>query len=85
MPNDEVVSVRYMVDDVDESIAFYTKMFDFEIFDERCVRVRRCEARQSPPVALGADEFGGTGHGRRNQAGTGRMELHPLHRRRSRR
>ena len=31
MSNDEVVSVRYMVDDVDESIAFYTKMFDFEI------------------------------------------------------
>jgi catechol 2,3-dioxygenase-like lactoylglutathione lyase family enzyme len=31
MSNDEVVSVRYMVDDVDESIVFYTKMFGFEV------------------------------------------------------
>ena len=31
MSNDEIVSVRYMVDDVDESITFYTKMFGFEV------------------------------------------------------
>ena len=31
MPNDELVSVRYMVDDVDEAINFYTKMLDFEV------------------------------------------------------
>jgi predicted enzyme related to lactoylglutathione lyase len=31
MPNDELVSVRYLVDDVDEAIRFYTKMLDFEI------------------------------------------------------
>ena len=31
MPNDEMVSVRYMVDDVDEAIAFYTKLLDFEL------------------------------------------------------
>lgn len=31
MPNDEVVSVRYMVDDVEESIAFYTNMLGFEV------------------------------------------------------
>jgi catechol 2,3-dioxygenase-like lactoylglutathione lyase family enzyme len=31
MSNDELVSVRYMVDDVDESIAFYTTHFDFEV------------------------------------------------------
>ena len=30
MPNDETVSVRYMVDDVDESLAFYTKLLGFE-------------------------------------------------------
>lgn len=29
MPNDEV-SVRYMVDDVEEAVAFYTKFLDFE-------------------------------------------------------
>ena len=31
MPNDEIVNVRYMVDDVDESIAFYTKLLGFEL------------------------------------------------------
>jgi catechol 2,3-dioxygenase-like lactoylglutathione lyase family enzyme len=34
MPNDEhdgMVSVRYMVDDVDEAIAFYTKQLGFEL------------------------------------------------------
>jgi catechol 2,3-dioxygenase-like lactoylglutathione lyase family enzyme len=28
---DELVSVRYMVDDVDEAIAFYTKLLGFEV------------------------------------------------------
>jgi catechol 2,3-dioxygenase-like lactoylglutathione lyase family enzyme len=28
---DDTVSVRYMVDDVEESIAFYTKMLGFEV------------------------------------------------------
>ena len=31
MPNDDTVNVRYMVDDVDDSIAFYTKLLDFEL------------------------------------------------------
>ena len=31
MPSDEIVNVRYMVNDVDESIAFYTKLLGFEI------------------------------------------------------
>jgi catechol 2,3-dioxygenase-like lactoylglutathione lyase family enzyme len=31
MALDEVVNVRYMVDDVDESIAFYTKLLGFEM------------------------------------------------------
>jgi catechol 2,3-dioxygenase-like lactoylglutathione lyase family enzyme len=31
VPNDEIVNVRYMVDDVDESIAFYTKVLGFEV------------------------------------------------------
>jgi len=33
MSNDETVNVRYMVDDVEESIAFYTKMLDFELLN----------------------------------------------------
>jgi catechol 2,3-dioxygenase-like lactoylglutathione lyase family enzyme len=31
MRNDEIVSVRYMVDDVDAAIAYYTKLLDFEL------------------------------------------------------
>ncbi len=31
MPDSELVSVRYMVDDVDQSIAFYTEVLGFEI------------------------------------------------------
>ncbi|MDQ3953201.1 MAG: VOC family protein [Actinomycetota bacterium] len=31
MPSGETVNVRYMVDDVDESIAFYTEVLGFEL------------------------------------------------------
>src|SRR5918995_5198702 len=31
MPSDEMVNVRYMVDDVDEAVAFYTKHLGFEL------------------------------------------------------
>jgi catechol 2,3-dioxygenase-like lactoylglutathione lyase family enzyme len=31
MPNDETVNVRYMVDDVDAAIDFYSKLLGFEI------------------------------------------------------
>jgi catechol 2,3-dioxygenase-like lactoylglutathione lyase family enzyme len=31
MSNAEMVSVRYMVDDVDEAINFYTKFLDFDV------------------------------------------------------
>jgi catechol 2,3-dioxygenase-like lactoylglutathione lyase family enzyme len=31
MPTDDIVSVRYMVDDVDEAIAFYTDLLGFEV------------------------------------------------------
>src|SRR5689334_24019295 len=33
MRNDQMVNVRYMVDDVDEAIVFYTKFFDFELLN----------------------------------------------------
>jgi catechol 2,3-dioxygenase-like lactoylglutathione lyase family enzyme len=31
MANDETVNVRYMVDDVDASVTFYTKLLGFEV------------------------------------------------------
>jgi catechol 2,3-dioxygenase-like lactoylglutathione lyase family enzyme len=40
MSSDEMVSVRYMVDDVDEAVAFYTNFLDFEVI-----------SRPGPPFA----------------------------------
>ena len=34
MSDDDIVSVRYMVDDVGESIAFYTDLLDFEVLND---------------------------------------------------
>lgn len=34
MPDQDTVSIRYMVDDVEESIAFYTGILDFEILTD---------------------------------------------------
>jgi hypothetical protein len=31
MPGDEIVNVRYMVDDVDGAVGFYTRFLDFEV------------------------------------------------------
>jgi catechol 2,3-dioxygenase-like lactoylglutathione lyase family enzyme len=31
MPDDETVNVRYMVDDLDEAIAFYTELLGFDL------------------------------------------------------
>ena len=31
MTNDEIINVRYMVDDVEDSIAFYTELLGFEL------------------------------------------------------
>ena len=31
MPHDDTVNVRYMVDDVDKAIAFYTEQLEFEL------------------------------------------------------
>jgi catechol 2,3-dioxygenase-like lactoylglutathione lyase family enzyme len=31
MPSDEMVNVRYMVDDVDDSVAFYTQQLGFNV------------------------------------------------------
>ena len=71
MPNDETINVRYMVDDVEESIAFYTKLLGFELLDQRLARVRRCQAGQPPAAALRAEELGGSSDARRCEAWTG--------------
>jgi catechol 2,3-dioxygenase-like lactoylglutathione lyase family enzyme len=48
MPNDEMVAVRYMVDDVDESVTFYTKILGFELLSNNApamANVRRGNLR----------------------------------------
>ncbi len=84
MPNDEIINVRYMVEDVEESIAFYTKLLGFELLDERGACVRRCEAGQPSSVAVRTEELGRPSDAGRRQAGPGRLEPDPPHRRRHR-
>ena len=54
MPNDEIVNVRYMVDDVEESIDLLHRAARLRGADERGARVRRRQARQPPAAALRA-------------------------------
>ena len=48
---DELVNVRYMVDDVENAIAFYTTHFGFERAHQRRTRVRRRRPRQPAAAA----------------------------------
>ena len=63
-----LVNVRYMVDDVDESIAFYTKHARLRGLDERTARVRRRQAREPAPAARRAEELGGASDARRSHS-----------------
>ena len=80
----EMVSVRYMVDDVAEAVDFYTKFLGFEVLNNfPAVRGRR--PRQAAAAAQRTGQFRGTADGRRRQARPWRLEPHPPHRRRHRR
>ena len=85
MPNDETVNVRYMVDDVEESIDFYTKLLGFELLTNVApafADVKRGNLRlllSGPKSSAGRPMPDGA------TARTGRLEPHPLHRRRPRR
>ena len=84
MQNDEIVNVRYMVDDVEESIAFYTKLLGFEVLTQRRAGLCGCEAGQPSFVAVRAAELGRTSDAGRRTAWPGRVEPHSLHSRRHR-
>ena len=45
--SDQTVSVRYMVDDVEESIGFYTSHLGFEVVSDSALRSRRSSAEIS--------------------------------------
>ncbi len=59
MSNDEIVSVRYMVDDVEKSVAFYTELLGFEVltnFAPAFADVKRGNLRL---LLAGTEELGG--------------------------
>ena len=65
---DELVNVRYMVDDVDAAVAFYTTHFGFDAALQRRARVRRRRARQPAAAAQRPDELGRAADARRPHA-----------------
>ena len=79
--NDELVSVRYMVDDVEEAVAFYTTHFGFTVRTSFRSSVRRRRARQLTAAAERPRELGRAADAGRPYTGAGRLESNPLHRR----
>src|SRR3954465_10028892 len=96
MPDDDLVSVRYMVDDVEESIDFYTHHFGFAVRSSAApafadvVRGRlrlllsgpKSSAGRPVPARGRPGELGGGPDARRARAGARRLEPHPLRGRR---
>ena len=82
---DEFVSVRYMVDDVETAVAFYTTHFGFELRIERRPGVRRRRPGPSAAAAERAQELGRTTDARRADTRARRLEPHPPDRRGPRR
>ena len=80
----EIVNVRYMVDDVDKAIAFYTKLLDFEVltsFPPAFADVKRGNLRlllSGPTSSAGRPMADGA------KPGPGRLEPHSPPRRRHR-
>jgi catechol 2,3-dioxygenase-like lactoylglutathione lyase family enzyme len=85
MTTDELVNVRYMVDDVQAAIDFYTTHLGFTLRGSAAPRVRGRDLRQPAAAAQRAGQLGRTTDPRRSQAGARRLEPHPPHRQRHRR
>ena len=85
MPNDEIINVRYMVDDVEESIAFYTKLLDFEVLTSASPAFADVKRGNLRLLLSGPKSSAGRAMPDGAQARTGGLEPHPLHRRRPRR
>ena len=85
MRNDETVNVRYMVDDVDEAITFYTKVLGFELLSSAGPAFADVKRGNLRLLLAGPDQLRRPADDGRRQARTGWLEPHPLHRRRHRR
>ena len=77
MANDELVNVRYMVDDVDEAIAFYTGTLGFELLTSAAPAFADVKRGQPAPAPGRAEELGGTADARRTRPRARRLE--PIH------
>ena len=71
MPNDETVNVRYMVDDVDASIAFYTELLGFELLTSAAPAFADVKRGNLRLLLAGPEELGGPADARRPQPGPG--------------
>jgi catechol 2,3-dioxygenase-like lactoylglutathione lyase family enzyme len=71
---DQLVNVRYMVDDVENAVDFYTTHFGFTPRSG----IRRRRARQPATTAQWADQLGGEADARRPHPGARGLEPHPL-------
>ena len=81
---DELVNVRYMVDDVEEAIDFYTTHFGFEVRSSFAPAFADVVRGNLTAAAEWTEELRGAADARRPQARARRVEPHPLHRRRHR-
>jgi catechol 2,3-dioxygenase-like lactoylglutathione lyase family enzyme len=59
MPNDEIVNVRYMVNDVDGSIAFYTKQLGFEVLTSAAPAFADVKRGNLRPLLAGPESSAG--------------------------
>ena len=59
MPDDDLVSVRYMVDDVDDAIDFYTAPLRLHAAPQRGAGVRGRHSRQAAAAAGGPESSAG--------------------------
>ena len=67
--DDNTVNVRYMVDDVDAAVAFYTTHFDFTADSNAAPAFRRCDPREAATAAQRPRKLGRTAHAGRAPAG----------------
>ena len=75
--SEETVNVRYMVDDVEAAIAWYTRHLGFTLLSNHAPAFADVQRGPLRFVAQRAAEFGRATHARRRTASARRLEPHP--------
>ena len=81
MSSEDLVSVRYMVDDVDRAIDFYTRHFGFELGHNASPAFADVKRGNLGLLLAGPTSSTGKADVRRRQAWSRWLEPHPLPRR----